>query len=73
MVAIIETSERLLMCPRCGGSLGSSSIYTEQGNYQSVHCVNCGEYIDSVILQNRRNSVMGIFLKFRKKKRAKYE
>jgi len=49
-----------MKCPKCGGKLeeGDKIIYQEgqpiERNYSSLKCLNCGNYIDEVILANRR-------------------
>ena len=40
-------------CPRCGG-LMVAEWCQELSNYSAQRCVQCGELIDPVILENRR-------------------
>ena len=46
----IDSTDR---CPRCGG-LMVAEWSQELSNYSAQRCVQCGELIDPVILENRR-------------------
>lgn len=48
--ARIDSTDR---CPRCGG-LMVAEWCQELSNYSAQRCVQCGELIDPVILENRR-------------------
>jgi hypothetical protein len=46
----IQSTDR---CPRCGG-LMVAEWCQDLSNYSAQRCVQCGELIDPVILENRR-------------------
>ena len=46
-------------CPRCGG-LMVAEWCEDLSDYRAQRCVQCGEVIDPVILQNRRQCGMTI-------------
>jgi len=46
-------------CPRCSG-LMVSEWYQDLSDYRAQRCVQCGEIVDPVILQNRREYGMTI-------------
>jgi hypothetical protein len=46
-------------CPRCSG-LMVSEWYQDLSDYTAQRCVQCGEIVDPVILQNRRQCGMTI-------------
>lgn len=51
--SVWRNSDRVIHCGRCGGFM-----VTEQLIDQPAHrCVQCGEIIDAVILQNRRRGL----------------
>jgi Zn ribbon nucleic-acid-binding protein len=46
-------------CPRCSG-LMVAEWYQDLSDYTAQRCVQCGEIVDPVILQNRRQCGMTI-------------
>ncbi len=42
-----------MKCPRCGGRMGETDIYSTYEKCSSFTCYRCGEVIDDEILKNR--------------------
>ncbi len=43
-----------MKCLRCGGTMVYEKVYSKAEMLTIWRCVLCGEYIDSVILENRQ-------------------
>lgn len=46
-----------MFCPRCDKPMFPERFYGNQESFLGWHCLYCGEVIDSVILENRREGV----------------
>jgi hypothetical protein len=46
------------MCDRCGGLMVTE--WSSALESMASRCIQCGELIDSIILENRRRQVMGL-------------
>ena len=42
-----------MICKRCEGTMAKESIFTLYGEISMFHCLNCGEWIDTVVISNR--------------------
>lgn len=45
-----------MRCQRCSGMMTIIHQYDEECSQNFLECLNCGEIIDQVILQNRKNN-----------------
>jgi len=43
-----------MKCHRCGGVMVCERIYGPDGHFLGWRCIQCGEIIDEVILENRQ-------------------
>lgn len=43
-----------MKCYRCGGTMIHEKVYSKTEMLEIWRCVPCGEYVDSVILENRQ-------------------
>lgn len=42
-----------MICKRCQGVMSKESIFTLYGEISMFHCLNCGEWMDDVVVSNR--------------------
>ncbi len=66
-------SNHLHQCDRCGGM--TVEAYDEAASPDDTgkdvmgrRCVNCGEYVDELVLQNRKSQRGGVYFPFRSAK-----
>ncbi len=45
-----------MVCKRCQGTMAKEPIFTLHGEISMLHCINCGEWIDTVVISNRKRS-----------------
>lgn len=48
-----------MKCQRCGGEMISEVFYSDDGHFEGLRCIQCGEVIDNEILKNREWSANG--------------
>lgn len=48
--------EAQMICKRCQGTMAKEPIFTLYGEISMLHCINCGEWIDTVVISNRNRS-----------------
>jgi hypothetical protein len=56
-------------CVRCNGALTYDKFYSSYGNFWGWKCLNCGDIIDPVILNNRQMMLAGQEKSFHRVKR----
>lgn len=42
-----------MRCPRCHGRMIYDHFFSRCENYQAWRCINCGQILDGMIIQNR--------------------
>jgi len=42
-----------MSCPKCGGKLIPEKMYLDQGVFDGLRCIMCGDVVDELILEHR--------------------
>ncbi len=42
-----------MKCPRCRGAMSYEKFYSSHESFFGWRCINCGDIVDQVILENR--------------------